>query len=264
MAVPKYDRAYFDSHSRAARRSAEVIVPLVMEMLSPRSVCDVGCGPGIWLAAFEEQGVTEVVGVDGDYVDREALRIDPTKFVAADLEHGIPKVGRFDLTVSLEVAEHLPESASARFVEGLVGLAPAVLFAAAVPGQAGRGHVNEQWPTYWGRLFQEHQYRPVDLVRPRVWESGKVKPWYRQNMILFADPSVIRSNAVLQEERQHTAARPLSLVHPQMFHLALQRPLTLWRRWTAEVEQGRLTQEELHERTTRMLERFAPDEKEDR
>jgi SAM-dependent methyltransferase len=257
MARTEYDRAYFDAQSGFTKQSAEVIVPVVMELLSPRSVCDVGCGRGIWLAVFAEHGVREVLGVDGEYVDRETLQIDPGSFVAADLEQGVPSVGRFDLAVSLEVAEHLPEPAAARFVEGLVGLAPAVLFAAAVPGQGGRGHVNEQWPSYWRGLFERHDYLLIDCVRPKVWNQARVQFWYRQNTLLFASRSAVESSQVLQQERERMAGRPLAMVHPHLLQMALERPWQYWRELTGEVEAGRLTQEELHERMARMLEQLA-------
>jgi hypothetical protein len=198
--------------------------------------------------------VSELLGVDGDYVARDTLQIDPGRFVAADLEQGVPAVGSFDLAVSLEVAEHLPEHAAARFVEGLVGLAPAVLFSAAVPGQDGVGHVNEQWPTYWARLFQEHEYRLIDCVRPRVWNSAGVQVWYKQNALLFASRSLIEARPVLQQERVRMAGRPLSVVHPNLLQMARERPWKAWRDLTAEAEAGRLTQEELDARVARILE----------
>src|SRR5262245_22788740 len=40
-----------------SRRSAEQVVPLVLELIRPRSVIDVGCGTGSWLAVFQEAGV---------------------------------------------------------------------------------------------------------------------------------------------------------------------------------------------------------------
>jgi SAM-dependent methyltransferase len=257
MARTEYDSAYFDAQSRLTRESAEVVVPLVMELLSPRSVCDVGCGRGIWLAVFAEHGVGEVLGIDGEYVSRESLAIDPERFVAADLEAGVPAAGRFDLAVSLEVAEHLPASVSANFIQGLVGLAPAVLFSAAVPGQGGVGHVNEQWPEYWRTLFAQHDYLPVDCVRPKVWRSPPVRPWYKQNMLLFASRTLIESRDGLQEERKRSAGRPLSIVHPRLFEMALERPWNLLRELTEEVEAGRLTTEERDERMARMLEQLA-------
>jgi SAM-dependent methyltransferase len=257
MARTQYDSAYFDAQSRLTRESAEVIVPIVMELLSPRSVCDVGCGRGMWLAVFAEHGVGEVLGIDGEYVSRETLAIDPDSFFAADLEGGVPAAGPFDLAVSLEVAEHLPESVSGKFVEGLVGLAPAVLFSAAVPGQGGAGHVNEQWAEYWRALFARHDYLPVDCVRPKVWRSPQVRVWYKQNMLLFASRALIESREGLRQERERSAGWPLSVVHPGLFEMALERPWNFLRKLTEEVEAGRLTKEELDEQMARMLEHLA-------
>jgi SAM-dependent methyltransferase len=257
MTTPRYDDAYYEGQGAQAMRSAEAIVPLVMSLLEPRSVCDVGCARGSWLAVFERHGVSEVLGIDGDYVDREHLEIAEDRFVAADLEQGIPAAGSFDLAISLEVAEHLPEAAADRFVEGLVALAPAVLFSAAVPGQGGRHHVNEQWPEYWEMLFARHDHVAIDCIRPAVWRTPGVDVWYRQNILLFAKRSLIESRVSLREAHERTGDLPLSLVHPRVLEIALRRPWELMRKLASEVEQGRLTQEELDERIARMLERLA-------
>ena len=257
MTDARYDSAYFEAQLALTKRSAEAVVPLVTALLEPRSVCDVGCGRGVWLSVFREHGVTKLLGMDGDYALREPLEIDREQFRPVDLDQGVPAAGRFDLAVSLEVAEHLPEAAAGRFVDGLVGHAPAVLFSAAVPGQGGNGQVNERWPTFGRALFERHDYVAIDCIRPVIWEERGVRIWYRQNTLLYASRALIESNERLKEARERYAGRPLSLVHPGMFEAALERPWDLLRKLTAEVEAGRLTQEELNEQMARMLQRFA-------
>jgi SAM-dependent methyltransferase len=257
MTSARYDSAYFEPHDALTRRSAEVIVPLVMELLAPRSVCDVGCGLGIWLSVFQEHGAAEVLGIDGEYVGREKLTIDPERFVAADLERGLPGVGRFDLAVSLEVAEHLSEAAAAGFVDGLVALAPAVLFSAAIPGQGGRRHLNEQWPEYWRAQFARHGYLPIDCIRPRIWQAREVRLWYRQNMLLFASRTLIEAREALKRAHEESAGRPLSVVHPGILEMALERPWDFLRKLTGDVETGQLTREERDEKLEELLKRFA-------
>jgi Methyltransferase domain len=253
----QYDSGYFKVLDAAERASAAAIVPLVMALLQPESVCDVGCARGGWLAVFKEHGVGRVLGIDGDYVERDQLKIDESEFRAAELEQGLPDVGRFDLAVSLEVAEHLAAESAGRFVDGLVGLAPAVLFSAAVPGQGGRGHVNEQWPEYWRALFARHDYVPIDCIRARVWHKPEVNAWYKQNTLLFASRPLLDSAGRLREEYERSAGLPLALVHPLVFKFALERPWNLFQELADEVRSGRLTHEELEERMGRMLERFA-------
>lgn len=105
-------------------RSADVIVPLVMELVAPSSVVDVGCGLASWLAAFAHFGVPRIFGVDGPWVDESALRIPPDRFLAADLTQPLRLDEHFDLVVSLEVGEHLPADAADTFIDSLVALWP--------------------------------------------------------------------------------------------------------------------------------------------
>ncbi|MDW8444469.1 MAG: hypothetical protein RML45_09315 [Acetobacteraceae bacterium] len=124
---------------------------------------------------------------------------------------------RFDLALSLEVAEHLPPERAAGFVADLVRLAPAVLFSAAIPLQGGTNHVNERWQAFWAGLFASHGYRAFDVIRPRVWDDPRVEPWYRQNTVLFLADGHPETERVAKAERD--APRPLSVVHPAVFPL---------------------------------------------
>ena len=71
----------------------------------------------------------------------------------------------------LEVAEHIPPECADIFVESLTwGLAPVIMFSAAVPGQGGTLHLNEQWPAYWASKFAQHGYVLIDCLRPQLWD----------------------------------------------------------------------------------------------
>ena len=180
-----YDRSFYSAIDVWARDSAEQIIPIVTTLLRPRSVVDLGCGTGTWLAAFAQHGVERYLGIDGIHVERSMLKIAASHFVAADLTAPL-SIGaeRFDLALSLEVAEHLPERYANVLVDSLVSLAPAVLFSAAIPLQGGANHINERWQTYWAQLFAERQFVVVDAIRPRTWNNKKVASFYAQNMLL--------------------------------------------------------------------------------
>jgi len=211
-----YTNEYYRALSDGARRSARVVLPLVLEFVRPRSVIDVGCGLGTWLAVFREHGVEDVWGVDGDYVDRERLEIPADRFLAHDLSQPL-RLGRsFDLVVSLEVAEHLPAGCADAFVESLTRLGPLLLFSAAAPYQGGAHHVNEQWPAYWAERFAQRGYLPVDCLRRRLWNCAAVEWWYAQNTLIYAERSYLAAHANLRREHEACPAA-LPLVHPRRY-----------------------------------------------
>jgi hypothetical protein len=179
---------------------------------------DVGCGVGTWLRAFRENGSRTVRGLDGSYVEPSQLNIDSSDFTAVDLARPFEIDSTFDLAICLEVAEHLTRSHSAHLVDALTRAAPVVLFSAAVPGQGGTGHVNEQWPEYWRDLFDSRGFAMLDVVRPRIREDRRVKWWYRQNLVLFADDAALAAH---QELRAAPApANAIEWVHVNMLREA--------------------------------------------
>jgi SAM-dependent methyltransferase len=157
-----------------------------------RSVVDFGCGQGAWLSVWAATGAS-VTGIDGPYVDRHHLLIDADDFHAADLAEPLDLVRQFDLVQSLEVAEHLPAAKAEQFVETLTAHGPCVLFSAAVPGQGGENHVNEQPLSYWRAFFRERCYAPVDYLRPLICDDPEIMRWYRCNIMLYVKDNAIAS-----------------------------------------------------------------------
>jgi SAM-dependent methyltransferase len=145
----------------------------------------VGCGSGAWLNVFCDHGVADVLGVDGPYMNPEALRISAREFVARDLSESFRLDREFDLAISLEAAHYVPEDRAPALVESIAALAPAVLFGAAVPHQPGGPTRNRQWPAWWASLFARHGFRAEDWLRPLVWNDDRVDWWYAQNSILY-------------------------------------------------------------------------------
>lgn len=175
-----YDPAFFASIREGCRSSAEAVVPLLRERYARvRTVVDVGCGEGWWGKAFANAGC-EVVGIDGDYAE------PVIEHLVADLTGALDLDRTFDLAVCLEVAEHLPPERAVGFVDELCTLAPLVVFSAAVPGQGGTDHLNEQWPEYWVELFAERGFCGSGALRWMIWGDQRVSWWYRQNLLVFA------------------------------------------------------------------------------
>lgn len=190
-----------------AEQSAVIVLDALRDWAQFESVLDVGCGAGHWATVAASLGL-EVVGVDGPHLESEQFRFP---FVAHDLTEPLDLGRRFDLVVSMEVAEHLPESAADTFVDSLTRHAPLVLFSAAIPGQRGRRHVNEQWPEYWADKFGRRGYDAYDIIRPRVWREESVLWWYAQNAVVYSSMPIAGA----------AATTPQSLIHPELWDKAL-------------------------------------------
>lgn len=178
-----------------------------MRLLSPESVVDIGCGTGTFLNVFRSLGVTDVLGIDGAWANKDLLyeNINPGEFLECDLESKIILNKQYDLVLSLEVAEHVSDKSADLFVESLVNAGKMIVSSAAVPYQGGQNHINEQWLTYWEEKFAKHNYVIHDILRPIFWDNPDVSLWYKQNMVLlapkelrlrFAEPSVPMRNIV--------------------------------------------------------------------
>ncbi len=214
-----YTEDFYKSVRDGARKSAKEIIPIIFEFIQPKSVIDVGCGTGTWLSVFQEYGVEDIWGVDGDYVDRKNLEIPQDRFLSFDLKSPLSLDRQFDLVVSLEVAEHLPQNDAETFVDSLTKLGPVILFSAAIPFQGGTEHINEQWLDYWAKYFQEKGYVAIDCIRNRVWQNNNVEFWYAQNMLIFAkiDYLELPKFYLLKKQLEITRANKLSIVHPKKY-----------------------------------------------
>jgi hypothetical protein len=107
------------------------------------------------------------------------------KFQSINLNQPFKTPQRFDLAMSLEVAEHLEKDAAEGFVHSLTDAADVVLFSAAFPDQGGSNHINERPHSYWAKLFAQKGYIPFDMFRPYLWGESDVCFWYKQNAFLY-------------------------------------------------------------------------------
>jgi cyclopropane fatty-acyl-phospholipid synthase-like methyltransferase len=217
-----YTNHFFEELHDGSYRSAREIIPLVLELVQPSSVIDVGCGAGTWLSVCKECGIEDIFGVDGNYVDKEILKIPKECFLSFDLKKSFHLGRQFDLVLSLEVAEHLPPESASPFIDSLTGHGNVILFSAAIPHQGGTQHINEQWPEYWMEHFQHKGYVTIDCIRKRVWQNPNVEPWYAQNVLLFVQKDYLEAHALLKREFENTAISQLSIVHPKKYLAVLE------------------------------------------
>lgn len=225
MSKQVYNNDFYKNRNKKTEYSANTILRIVFEKLSKRnfnSMVDVGCGIGTWLrVAHTNYNVSTIVGLDGDYVPRQYLQIEDKYFIPSDLEQYHADMilkkflceenRKFDIAISLEVAEHISKEHASSFVNNLCKLSDIVLFSAAIPGQGGKGHVNEQRLSYWVNLFEKNGYQLYDVIRATIWNDLKIPVWYRNNVVVFYNKSLGKLI-----DTTHCSAI-VDVVHPDLF-----------------------------------------------
>ncbi|WP_120495874.1 bifunctional 2-polyprenyl-6-hydroxyphenol methylase/3-demethylubiquinol 3-O-methyltransferase UbiG [Kiloniella sp. EL199] len=227
----EYNNEFYDDLEGTQIPSANVIVPLLYNILKPSSVVDVGCGRGFWLKEFAKLGVQRVFGVDGPWVPQNKLAIPQENFKVCDLSKELNLPENFDLAINLEVAEHLPEERAVSFVRDICQIAPAVFLGAAIPGQGGVNHYNEQWPAYWAKLFEDNGYTAFDIIRPKVWKNSDVTWWYKQNAVVYVKNTYLDKLEGLKNYTPVKSSDLADLIHPDLFRQKLKEARPGFGRW---------------------------------
>ena len=180
-----YDAGYYDFIDHHAVQSAAVMADSIVGPFPPRTVLDVGCGSGALLDALRRRGVE---GTGLEYSQAGLARCQARRLTVHryDLTSGmVPALAAaYDVVVSFEVGEHLPETHADAFVALLTGSTRCLAFSAATPGQGGSDHVNEQPHEYWLEKFAARSFR-CDVDETERWrrswadaEAPRPLPWW--------------------------------------------------------------------------------------
>lgn len=208
-----YNTSYYNDIKEGSLESAHQLVPFILEHIKPSSVLDVGCGIGTWLSVFKQLGITDITGMDGDYVDQGMMLIDKQHFIPADLAKGFTVPKKYDLVLCLEVAEHLHPEHAGHFIRSLCAAGDLILFSAAIPGQGGVQHFNEQFPGYWAALFSQHGFAVYDVLRKKIWDNKKIDTCYRQNVFFFVKETETGRYPLISSGQKGV----WDIVHPEHF-----------------------------------------------
>lgn len=220
-----YNENFYDKQSSDSYSSALVTLQVLFDTIKfpINSIADFGCGVGPWLAAAKQLGVNRIYGTDGNYVPRDRLLIPDDNFFPNDLskpETIVLPFEKFDLAISLEVAEHLPSSVAKQFIKKLCNSADIILFSAAIPYQGGHGHINENWQKYWAKFFDDYGFSPFDIIRPSIWNNENICWWYKQNTLVYINKKAYRT---ILPKLEPTPTSQLSIIHPEQYLVSVHR-----------------------------------------
>lgn len=210
-----YNRDFYNELNKTTERSAEIIVPIVLKILCEDNqlvsqnpqVCDVGCGVGTWLKIFKRCGC-KIKGFDGNGYE-ERLKINKDEFEQINFTKPYCTDKKYDIALSLEVAEHIPEKYLSTYMKTLTNFSDIVIFSAAIPFQMGQGHINEQYPSYWIKKFSEMNYSCIDIIREKIWNEKNVCHYYKQNIFLM-----VKNTHKNERFVNENAKVVLDMIHP--------------------------------------------------
>lgn len=203
-----YGKSFYSSRDELTSYSANKILSIIAEHIAVTSVIDFGCGVGTWLKQAEVMGATNVVGVEGPWL-QDNMFVSEGRLFKRNFDNPIDFNEIFDLAISLEVAEHVKEANADIFLDSICRCSDHVLFGAAIKGQGGNGHINEQSQSYWINKFESRGYKVCDCIRPKIWDNAKIPFWYKQNIFFFQKDNSIKNCVVM----------PADLVHPELFKI---------------------------------------------
>lgn len=154
------------------------------------SVLDLGCGEGSYLRAFTEAGI-RCIGLDGNPHTEEltgglGCKVElhkPIRYAVSKLDSRL--ISEFDLVLSLEVGEHIPEEYEQIFLDNVVKPASAwIILSWAIPGQGGAGHVNCKSNADIIREMGNRKYI-CNWVNTLRFRKAAELPWFKNTLMVF-------------------------------------------------------------------------------
>jgi hypothetical protein len=191
----RYSPDFYKSVDHRAAETASLVFEILKRFIRIDSILDLGCGSGAWLKAALESGARTAIGVDlasaiqfiksdpslQNLIEDKSLLLIERDFVS----DSVTLLPNTDVSMSLEVAEHVPKSVSSDLVKLLTKSSDYVVFSAAQRGQGGTFHINEQRLEYWVEEFARHGYKAYDPFRPELEQNKNIPRFYALNILLF-------------------------------------------------------------------------------
>lgn len=171
-----YTPDYYDQIVEEAVKSRDNIFG-ILGIDGNTNIIDLGCGVGQWGV-----NLNNYTGVDFR-VPKEELLIK--NFIEHDLRTPLPLLTA-DVTICVEVAEHLEEEYADILVENICNCCAdggMIIFSAAIPYQGGNNHVNEKWQTWWAEKFYAKGFGGYQISA--IQANKEICHWYRQNVVIY-------------------------------------------------------------------------------
>lgn len=141
---------------------------------------DIGCGNGAYTIYLRDAGIN-CIGYDGNPQTEEI-----TGGLCKVMDFSMPQfIGKFDIVLSLEVGEHIPQGYESIFLNNLRDACREFLIISwAIEGQPGVGHVNTRNNDYIIKELENRGFsyckEASDLLRDK-----STLPWFKNTLMVF-------------------------------------------------------------------------------
>lgn len=185
--------SYYQRINREELSQALRLFEYIKKTYNIASIIDYGAGTGLYLSPFYDAGyIVKAVELEPGVLDDRVRMIPRECFDIVDMTKYHVNKNKYNMTLCLEVLEHIPEEQSEAAIEQILKTAgDTIIFSAAAPGQGGDGHINCRPVEYWiekfsstGQSFPHYDERETrDLID--FMKSGYHMGWFIQNCLVF-------------------------------------------------------------------------------
>lgn len=177
-----HERGYWlDKEEIATHMHDEALCDAIIKTFSDvRTIIDIGCGDGYYTKRLTEHGF-ECIGFDGSPLTPE---ITNGICEVRDFSEQV-NMGEFDLVLSLEVGEHIPDKYEQVFIDNLICASKGyICLSWGVEGQQGVGHVNCRNNDYVIKeLFERGFIYSAD--KSQYLRDNSTLPWFKNTVLIF-------------------------------------------------------------------------------
>jgi len=158
---------------KAEHQYSPELAAMLVKLLDGKTVCDLGCGLGSYVAMLRSRGI-EAVGFDGN---PHTMEIAETRYVSVqDLSVPFRLPAPVDWVISFEVGEHIPREYEDVFLDNLTANASeGIVLSWAVPtaydNGGTMGHVNSRDNVYIIERLARRGWM-FDAKQTRAWRKG--------------------------------------------------------------------------------------------
>lgn len=163
---------------------ADRLAKWIKSNLNPKSLIDIGCGPGLYVESLRDLDIS-AVGIDLD------SRVIGKEYLINKNILELNNQYKASIVLCLEMAEHIEEKYSDHIVKNVMECIEEgghLIWTAAVPGQGGIGHINCQPKKYWeDKFINLGLYRNHDLENNLLsyCKEGYHMGWFVNNLMIF-------------------------------------------------------------------------------